>query len=52
MIEGLPPGVLLLLDEAYLEMAPEGTAPRIAADEYRADRRLEPRMQPQLLLPP
>ncbi len=34
-VENLPPGVLLLLDEAYLELAPLGTAPRVAADDLR-----------------
>ncbi len=27
MIDGVPPGKLLVLDEAYIEFAPEGTAP-------------------------
>lgn len=31
LIDGLPPGVLLLLDEAYVDTAPEGTAPAIDA---------------------
>lgn len=38
MIEALPPGTLLVLDEAYVELAPEGTAPRIAADDPRVIR--------------
>lgn len=29
LIERLPPDVLLMLDEAYIEFAPEGTAPRL-----------------------
>lgn len=32
MIEGLPQGTLLVLDEAYVDLAPEGTSPAIAAD--------------------
>ncbi len=38
MIEALPPGTLLVLDEAYIDLAPEGTAPRIAADDPRVIR--------------
>lgn len=38
MIEALPDGCLLALDEAYVELAPEGTAPRIAADDPRVIR--------------
>ncbi len=29
MIDAVPPGCLLVLDEAYIELAPEGTAPAI-----------------------
>ncbi len=29
MVDNVPEGALLLLDEAYLELAPDGTAPRI-----------------------
>jgi histidinol-phosphate aminotransferase len=38
MIEAVPEGCLLLLDEAYVEFAPEGTAARIAADDPRVVR--------------
>lgn len=38
MIEALPPGTLLVLDEAYVELAPEGTAPKIAAEDPRVIR--------------
>ncbi|TKA94232.1 pyridoxal phosphate-dependent aminotransferase [Cereibacter changlensis] len=38
MIEALPEGVLLILDEAYVDLAPEGTAPEIAADDPRVIR--------------
>lgn len=38
MIEAVPPGGLLLLDEAYVELAPEGTAPRIAPEDPRVIR--------------
>ena len=38
MIEALPHGTLLVLDEAYIEFAPDGTAPRIAADDPRVIR--------------
>ncbi|MCR8722961.1 pyridoxal phosphate-dependent aminotransferase [Frigidibacter sp. ROC022] len=38
MIEALPAGCLLLLDEAYVEFAPEGTAPRIAESDPRVIR--------------
>ncbi|NUB43743.1 pyridoxal phosphate-dependent aminotransferase [Fertoebacter nigrum] len=38
IIERLPPGTLLALDEAYVELAPEGTAPVIAADDPRVIR--------------
>ncbi|QIE47481.1 pyridoxal phosphate-dependent aminotransferase [Pseudohalocynthiibacter aestuariivivens] len=37
-LDMLPEGCLLLLDEAYVEFAPEGTAPRIAADDPRVIR--------------
>jgi len=37
-LEGLPEGCVLCLDEAYVEFAPEGTAPRIAADDPRVIR--------------
>jgi histidinol-phosphate aminotransferase len=33
MIEAVPEGCLLCLDEAYVEFAPEGTAPAIDADD-------------------
>ena len=32
MIEAVPEGALLILDEAYVEFAPEGTAPPLAPD--------------------
>lgn len=32
MIDGIPDGCLLVLDEAYVEFAPDGTAPPIDAD--------------------
>jgi len=35
MIEGLPQGTLLLLDEAYLELAPKKVKPSIAAEDLR-----------------
>jgi len=38
MIEALPAGTLLVLDEAYVEFAPSGTAPVIAADDPRVIR--------------
>ena len=34
----LPAGTLLALDEAYVEMAPEGTAPKLAVDDPRVIR--------------
>jgi histidinol-phosphate aminotransferase len=37
-LDALPEGCLLVLDEAYVECAPEGTAPRIAADDPRVIR--------------
>ena len=38
MIDRMPDGTLLVLDEAYLEFAPEGTAPRIDPDDPRVIR--------------
>ncbi len=38
MIEALPEGCLLALDEAYVELAPEGTAAQVAADDPRVIR--------------
>lgn len=38
MIEAVPEGTLLVLDEAYIEFAPEGTAPDINADDPRVIR--------------
>lgn len=38
MIEALPEGTLLCLDEAYIEFAPEGTAPAWNTDEKRVIR--------------
>ncbi len=38
MIEEVPDGSLLILDEAYLEFAPEGTAPKVDPDDPRAIR--------------
>ncbi|MDP4991156.1 MAG: aminotransferase class I/II-fold pyridoxal phosphate-dependent enzyme, partial [Marivita lacus] len=37
-LDALPDGTLLLLDEAYIEFAPEGTAPNIDADDPRVIR--------------
>jgi histidinol-phosphate aminotransferase len=37
-LDDLPEGCLLCLDEAYIEFAPEGTAPRIAAEDCRVIR--------------
>ncbi|WP_425100077.1 pyridoxal phosphate-dependent aminotransferase [Tropicibacter sp. S64] len=37
-LENLPEGTLLVLDEAYIEFAPEGTAPEIACDDPRVVR--------------
>ena len=34
-LEALPKGCLLVLDEAYIDCAPEGTAPDLAADDPR-----------------
>jgi len=38
MIEALPEGTLMVLDEAYIEFAPEATAPEIAPDDPRVIR--------------
>ncbi|KPQ08090.1 MAG: histidinol-phosphate aminotransferase [Rhodobacteraceae bacterium HLUCCA12] len=38
MIDTLPDGTLLVLDEAYVEFAPEGTAPAIDPDDPRVIR--------------
>ncbi len=38
MVEQLPRGALLVLDEAYLDLAPEGTAPRIDPEDPRVIR--------------
>lgn len=38
MIEALPDGCLMILDEAYVEFAPEGTAPRITPTDPRVIR--------------
>ncbi len=38
MIEALPDGTLLVLDEAYIDLAPEGTAPAIDAEDARVIR--------------
>ena len=38
LIARLPEGVLLVLDEAYIDLAPPGTAPQIAADDPRVIR--------------
>ncbi|MEL7254925.1 MAG: pyridoxal phosphate-dependent aminotransferase [Pseudomonadota bacterium] len=37
-LDDLPEGTVLALDEAYVELAPEGTAPRIAPDDPRVIR--------------
>jgi histidinol-phosphate aminotransferase len=37
-LDDLPDGTLLVLDEAYIEFAPEGTAPRIDPDDPRVIR--------------
>jgi histidinol-phosphate aminotransferase len=37
-LDALPEGALLALDEAYIDLAPEGTAPRIDPDDPRAIR--------------
>ena len=38
MVAALPEGTLLILDEAYVDLAPPGTAPDIAADDPRVIR--------------
>ncbi|TCP41768.1 pyridoxal phosphate-dependent aminotransferase [Rhodovulum marinum] len=38
MIDSVPDGTLMILDEAYIEFAPAGTAPPIAADDPRVIR--------------
>jgi histidinol-phosphate aminotransferase len=38
MIAALPEGTLLVLDEAYLDLAPEGTSPQVAAEDPRVIR--------------
>ncbi|GKY87178.1 pyridoxal phosphate-dependent aminotransferase [Sinisalibacter aestuarii] len=38
MIEAVPEGTLMVLDEAYIEFAPAGTAPQIDADDPRVIR--------------
>jgi len=38
MVEALPEGTLLVLDEAYVDLAPAGAVPRIAADDPRVIR--------------
>lgn len=38
MIAGLPEASLLVLDEAYADLAPEGTMPRVAPDDPRVIR--------------
>ncbi|EEW24706.1 pyridoxal phosphate-dependent aminotransferase [Rhodobacter ferrooxidans] len=38
MIDALPAGTLMLLDEAYIDLAPDGTSPAIAADDPRVIR--------------
>jgi histidinol-phosphate aminotransferase len=38
MIARLPEGCLLVLDEAYIDLAPEGSAPAVVADEPRVIR--------------
>ena len=38
MIDSVPQGCLLILDEAYVEFAPDGTAPRLAPDDPRVIR--------------
>jgi histidinol-phosphate aminotransferase len=38
MIAALPEGTLLVLDEAYVDLAPEGTAPAIEAEDPRVIR--------------
>lgn len=38
MIDAIPEGCLLILDEAYIEFAPDGTAPRIDPEDPRVIR--------------
>ena len=38
MVEALPAETLMILDEAYIDLAPAGTAPAIAADDPRVIR--------------
>jgi histidinol-phosphate aminotransferase len=38
MVEAVPNGSLLVLDEAYIELAPDGTAPHISPDDPRVIR--------------
>ncbi|WP_093967490.1 pyridoxal phosphate-dependent aminotransferase [Actibacterium lipolyticum] len=38
MIDAVPDGALLILDEAYIEFAPEGTAPALNVDDPRVIR--------------
>ncbi|THD84410.1 pyridoxal phosphate-dependent aminotransferase [Aliigemmobacter aestuarii] len=38
MIDACPDGSLIVLDEAYIDLAPDGTAPDIAADDPRVIR--------------
>jgi histidinol-phosphate aminotransferase len=38
MLDTLPDGALLVLDEAYVDLAPEGTAAEVAADDPRVIR--------------
>ncbi len=38
MLAALPPECLLILDEAYIDLAPPGTAPELAADDPRVIR--------------
>ncbi|MDE3080205.1 MAG: pyridoxal phosphate-dependent aminotransferase [Paracoccaceae bacterium] len=38
MLEAMPEGTLLVLDEAYIDLAPDGTAPDIDADDPRVIR--------------
>ena len=38
MVATMPEGCLLVLDEAYIDLAPEGAVPRIAADDPRVIR--------------
>lgn len=38
MLDDLPPGCLLVLDEAYVEFAPDSAVPQIAADDPRVIR--------------